>query len=133
MKSNWCETCHGLIDRECQHGRYCSNACKQKAYRMRKAGNKPVRKTCPRCGTSSRGGVYCSSTCKVLANREKHHATWRTFKALFPKKEYDLWYDLDGHWKDAYAKLETMGYKYSIPKGRWVSPDQTLMELEVEE
>jgi hypothetical protein len=60
------------------HGRYCSNSCKQKAYRSRKQfGNAQTSKelrTCARCGVQFAGalhGRYCSNACKQAAYRER--------------------------------------------------------------
>lgn len=74
-KCSWC----GLDYAGALHGRYCSQSCKQKAYRDRKrhGGTGPKKtelRTCARCGIQFEGalhGRYHSKACKQAAYRER--------------------------------------------------------------
>jgi predicted nucleic acid-binding Zn ribbon protein len=66
--------------------RFCSQACRQKGYRLRKAGLKPMYESvvidnygnCATCGsdiTMSFGRKYCSNYCKLKKWRQKHLTT----------------------------------------------------------
>jgi len=117
-----CQNCHKKFENGWTAAKYCSAACKQQAYRNRKATvtqkSQPGR--CIRCNMSApKGSRYCSATCKVRTNLEKHAETYRLFKAIFGGEDYDVFTYLESNWKEAYKTLEGRGYVYSAYDRAW--------------
>lgn len=84
VKPHFCRcknpTCNELFEQQNKQARYCSNACKQKAYRLRCERAKPKAKPtyalrCAACGetiyTHNPRALYCDAVCKQRAYRAK--------------------------------------------------------------
>lgn len=123
MKQQICQHCHKPFDHKIKV-KYCSNSCKQAAYRARKSGftgvTKKSTRTCIRCGRSVDKGRYCSTTCKAMTNREKHTATYRLKKSISGMSDHDVWTECDKDWKVAYRHLESLGFTYSASNKCWM-------------
>ena len=55
-------------------GRFCSDACRKRAWRARHADPTVRRHRCVRCGDrfeARRGSLYCSTRCRVAAHRAR--------------------------------------------------------------
>lgn len=139
----FCAQCDRAYTRYSPRGKYCSTACKQAAYRARKAGDvtpktkkskvapyeKYKARPCPRCGkyftAKSAKKTFCSDSCKVMSNRKKQERTIASM-GLLKNIEYGQAYvyvDEIG-WKAAYAELEQNGLIWVVAHELWLPANQ---------
>lgn len=121
---NVCEICGRTFEtRRITVSKFCSGKCRQRHHRNSRSVTVTSQTgcNCVRCGLARMAGsIYCSLNCKVLTNREKHHATFRLYKALFGGSDYDVWMEIDHNWKSAYQSLEVQDYRYLPSQKRWM-------------
>lgn len=128
--------------RKCQHckkslptiqdgQKYCSNRCRQAAYRKRHTGprheKKPVERvlslaTCEHCQggffATTKRGRFCSTACRSMYHRE--------MKARLADVLIAEWGNATGDWidkkpmKQLRALVESHGYVYHHDQRRWV-------------
>lgn len=98
MRSKICSTCYNPYEAKRSNAKYCSDACKQKAHRIRGGQNNNAfgiwaersrtRYACKHCHNgfwgSGKGRTpkFCSNSCRVSANRFKHAASFRFVKMM---------------------------------------------------
>lgn len=144
-----CETCDNVFYARSNRALYCSDKCKMKAFRRRHAvtaekdfvtvkdnetGAKKVLftskiTTCDHCGKrfsyGKRKPLYCSDSCKTMANRAKQNSTAKESAYQLSKTFSEAWLDCyQMGWKAAYARLESMELIYMPGHQRWVLKSQ---------
>lgn len=108
-----------------RRAKYCSAACRQKAYRQRKADTpSPTRRHCQHCRTAftprHKRHKFCSVSCRTMSHRKRRKAavkTYATSMAVSQDKAQDI-ADMAGIGA-LQAALEVDGYSYSHRLRQW--------------
>jgi len=135
---HFCAQCGNPYTRYSPHGLYCSTACKMKAYRQRKqnevttkskkskpAETRTIAPRCAHCGAAfsrkSAKKMYCSDSCKVMANREKQRMTLGQLALKYNMRQHEAeaWVDERG-WKAAYVDLQSGGLVWLENHEMWI-------------
>lgn len=131
--ARWCEVCDKQFVAFSPRAQYCSQACKQKAWRLKKSGHsntnrspgRPVHKvTCRHCGRKFNArrtdAKFCSQSCRTLANRARHHETYLMFKRETLFDAYDFFSTVDRNgWEFMYKQIEEWGYVWIESKEQY--------------
>lgn len=133
FRQKYCSECRSGFMAQRDNAKFCSDKCKQLAYRKRNGqtstnrvkdagmGN-AVRRTCPHCSSRfylnryGRTRKFCSDSCKVSANRIKIAATKQLLTRLL-HADYHMkpFHEAAKKGTDAFEKLvASVGYEYSF-------------------
>ena len=137
-RSRHCKTCGIEFKPSSKSAKYCSEACKAKAYRQRKAaarGDQPREVivealTCPHCGLGfygvrGKGAIFCSPTCRAGAYKTRRKATIAALADDLGISSEDASYTLDERGLTAIVEhLTRRGYLYDYVARRWSEPEQ---------
>lgn len=134
-RARHCKVCGDEFTPDAKHGRYCSPACRKKAYRQRiakgrKTASPPAANldliTCEHCGgtnliTAGKGAKFCSPTCRQRSYKARRLATIEALMRDTNISQQTAHDALDrAGLKSMTAYLTKRGYVYHDPARQWI-------------
>lgn len=132
-RSRRCRVCSKTFKPQRSTARYCSDACRKKAFRRRHPQPELITEpiaipfTCEHCKRTTwqiqtHNRHYCSASCRTNSWKAKRVATAITLTQITPQvtlEEAEMMIEKDGM-KAITAMLATLGYVYNIPDREWI-------------
>ncbi len=132
-----CEQCGAVFFAASRRAKYCSCACKQRAYRQSKslsAGRNTISRKpgsgarlvlmCKHCGTKftpiRSDAKFCKQSCRVMSNRAKQNQTWRLITALTTMTDFEVFdHAAEFGWSGMYQMCSKLDYYYDETIRNW--------------
>ena len=135
-RARHCKVCGVEFKPDSKHARYCSQACRSKAYRQRKAADQADQPReivvehlgCDECGTGffavkGKGAKYCSGSCRSSAYKARRRAAAEALANDLGTSLDDALDALDARGlREIGAYLTSRGYLYDAQAHMFVLP-----------